>query len=1159
MSNYVPTKWDCSDKDTEEYKEFAVMRDNIHIPIYISDEWIKTYFNVISKDLTFWHKIHDTVEKKIIEENRRRKKNGDTSRCETSAKAWIFDAIKHYKRIKHDITEQQSNNFLKCLREYTPKTYEATIVHDLNTADATSWLKINTPKLGHITSLSGMNLSDEDRGKIFVEVANKSDVADLVANQSIIDIKKKMYLHNAIVSTLIESVCGVHSYTPAEHNKYPETYLKDAERMVYKGDLKKLPKSFIINKSDLCCPPTNSWTKRAYTDIIKIGRSSIIESFKRCIESFTEDFDRCTNNRTQDILILKTINNGILPIKEYRIQQSENYKVSESKKKHGGAKIAHEMKCKFTLDDWQVEFLSLTKQGKSVLLQGATSGGKTFISMAAIDHLIHKYQNTETTIAYVAPNHPLSIQTNGTIRNSFRVSNISLVTKGIQDVATINKIGGLKVIVGTPKEIWTLMKMDPSMVINDLLIDEIHMIGNQDSSTMDKEAIVNIMSRCTRQIIGLSATIHSDDLIKLSKFMEENSHINDKVHVISYTERPVPLYYHMYNEDFVPINAINTKKLLIDIRTKNRTPTLIFDDNDAVCFSHYYELVQHLKQEEINNFPCWIEAMNHCMSVHKYNCEFSATFESFQKVYHYSKSDKMDRIASEVFKSNREKVNVLDTLIKDLEVLIIRALTREDVDETYVEYPTEEEYRLLSPFKAYVPLNKIKAKELKVNIDALQLLPIYQQYKKERSNICVTSKIGEMELSFISPISTVTNTVSPFLKLGKTDGAQDIIDVINARDGNKEDSKLRNTMIRMCTAERCKESDVRVLFELLAEGLRFGVGILIENTPQVVQLRVMSLLKSRSIEIVFSSRAMRMGIDYPIRSCVIRSDTVKAIDVCAIMQMGGRAGRRRKDPEGHVIFWNITNGMDATLDNLPKLELPSQDITKGGIYVSNSQCFVKIVSAVTSMENLNSTINDMFDVLINAPAGVSTKNKLDQYVDSEDETEEVDFSKELIEANARKTIAPIASTSTSDKKAKPVLTRRVRRERKRFRKDKDAEGMMSKNKATVDMFIQTFDILINVILKHMHPNPSDYLKERSKVTILKSTLKASLMEEPIKTNDIEALMDDVTKWSCIIQELYMINRKGHVQDTLQILAVMFETLHQTKYKLMMLQFNMIKR
>jgi hypothetical protein len=181
--------------------------------------------------------------------------------------------------------------------------------------------------------------------------------------------------------------------------------------------------------------------------------------------------------------------------------------------------------------------------------------------------------------------------------------------------------------------------------------------------------------------------------------------------------------------------------------------------------------------------------------------------------------------------------------------------------------------------------------------------------------------------------------------------------------------KLHRFMKGLCEAERISEADVDPLLQLIDRGLQFGVGIILPTMPFVVQYELLRLLNNKKVSLIFSSRSMSMGVNVPLRSVVIRSTEVKAWNVCELMQMSGRCGRRRLDTQGHVVFWNVLNSRESDVSHLPLIAIPQMRAEQGSliaqpldvaIQIEINRATIKDVSAIkASLGFLNPTKGDI--------------------------------------------------------------------------------------------------------------------------------------------------------------------------------------------------------
>jgi hypothetical protein len=85
---------------------------------------------------------------------------------------------------------------------------------------------------------------------------------------------------------------------------------------------------------------------------------------------------------------------------------------------------------------------------------------------------------------------------------------------------------------------------------------------------------------------------------------------------------------------------------------------------------------------------------------------------------------------------------------------------------------------------------------------------------------------------------------------------------------------------------------------------------------------------------------MAMGVNFPARTCIIRSPELIDLNVCEVLQMKGRAGRWGliKDEFALSICWNVKNTYSISMATLPHIEYPEIDNSKNkGIIIKNAE------------------------------------------------------------------------------------------------------------------------------------------------------------------------------------------------------------------------------
>ena len=196
---------------------------------------------------------------------------------------------------------------------------------------------------------------------------------------------------------------------------------------------------------------------------------------------------------------------------------------------------------KYSLDPWQSQMVEHIRSGRSVLVVGPTSGGKTFASMAAMDWLVNS--TTDVSLAYVAPTFHLALQTYANLVKSFKNVGISLVTGVINSLARSAKIW-----VGTPADLWSYLKATgETFTIG--IFDEIHTLsetfGEGIEARITSHAIANLLVKCSRQVIALSATISDIDVTTIQEYLSSRTNI-PIIETVVYRERVIPLIQYEY-------------------------------------------------------------------------------------------------------------------------------------------------------------------------------------------------------------------------------------------------------------------------------------------------------------------------------------------------------------------------------------------------------------------------------------------------------------------------------------------------------------------------------------------------------------------------------------------------------------------------------------
>ncbi|KAK6089778.1 hypothetical protein P3W45_001280 [Vairimorpha bombi] len=196
---------------------------------------------------------------------------------------------------------------------------------------------------------------------------------------------------------------------------------------------------------------------------------------------------------------------------------------------------------------------------ENLLVCAPTGNGKTIIGVMTIYRLIQENKNVK--IAYIAPMKSLSAEIYRFLKRIFCSMNIYECTSDTQisklDVTNFN------ILVGTPEKIEILMRNNPLLRFNLIILDEIHVLNESRGHVIESIVMRSKMFKNCR-LVGMSATIYN--------YEDVGAFLKCKAHNIFYfneSYRPVPINYKI-------IQSHNYKIDLLDIINEIFGPYLIF-------------------------------------------------------------------------------------------------------------------------------------------------------------------------------------------------------------------------------------------------------------------------------------------------------------------------------------------------------------------------------------------------------------------------------------------------------------------------------------------------------------------------------------------------------------------------------------------------------
>jgi len=562
----------------------------------------------------------------------------------------------------------------------------------------------------------------------------------------------------------------------------------------------------------------------------------------------------------------------------------------------------------FELEPWQTRSIAKIRDGQSLLIIGPTSGGKTTLALYALE-IFNKIPKTKKVLVYVAPTFHLALQEFANISKTFE--GVSLVTGIINTI-----VKDCQIWVGTPdclNSYFTAINMTFDIGI----FDEVHTLSTEFDTSYEgfilARSLSSLMQRCKEQIIALSATINETDVKKLADEISKRVIFKNIIEIENYRVRSIKLEKKCY----INKNLINLDRLAACPRPDPITSDKIF--NLLKMMSLPVVPPPNPLDPNANMFPALM------FSLTEADC-----YNTFVRLVRWIKN----KVAVDYFNwekiqhSFEKKVSEYNSLFNNCPEGRISELTdrrngllQKIIDKLQFEYHNSENAEHVR-------------NEFKTELDAF-----------------IKSK-GDTTISTI--MYPCKNTGS-YYKVGTQWSEYKCFDMM-LHGGEGEALKLKKLAENLTEAERISKQDVEPLLRLLDEGLQFGISIILPTMPFIVQYKMLELLKSKKIAMLFCSKSFSMGINMPVRTVIISSELdggVLAIPptVCEVMQMEGRAGRRGMgDAVGNVIYWNLANSKDILDENIPLMLFPESD-TKGSRIEDFEKVASEIISHISDFEN----------------------------------------------------------------------------------------------------------------------------------------------------------------------------------------------------------------
>lgn len=571
---------------------------------------------------------------------------------------------------------------------------------------------------------------------------------------------------------------------------------------------------------------------------------------------------------------------------------------------------------KLKLDQWQIDVINDIDKGNSVLVSAPTSCGKTWLSL--YPGLISK------KILFIVPTEALVFQV-GSMFSKF-VKQPTLISDNILYITNNN------IIIGTPKAIEDkLPGLDIDFDI--IIIDEVHNLGCLDIHHY-YERLLKIFSN--KQLLALSATIGNPH--KLLNWLKKIGYKN--INLISYETRFLNLQRQIFSNNKLvklhPISCLDLKDFNKGF-LKNNIPMTPHD-----CIVLYEGLVKEFPKEMKNLKLSKIFPENNCRlslsdSRHyekllkdklcelkiDHSDKLASILDNYKLQIENSSEPNLYNLFKEIKQNNLTPCIVFQEntyYCKEIFIKLVGYLEKLE-SLNYPFYYENLEFRQeqylksvndIAKFKKTIKLgkevvnkdivldDKIKSRQDELNKDFLKIYTVR-----------LTKQIQKIERN------TITDKIKHVQKTNLQKEIDSLIDNHKLRYVDifkKHKDFSLNTDCPM-TAEKIREIKKTISKKLqidvsytnvFMQGLKRGIGIYTKHMPSIYNMVVQKLAQNGELGYVIADEQLALGINMPFRSsCILGYKDSTNFKISNYLQMIGRAGRRGKDREGHIIFVNV--------------------------------------------------------------------------------------------------------------------------------------------------------------------------------------------------------------------------------------------------------------
>jgi superfamily II RNA helicase len=589
-----------------------------------------------------------------------------------------------------------------------------------------------------------------------------------------------------------------------------------------------------------------------------------------------------------------------------------------------------------SFDPWQEEVIQNIKEHKSIIVKARTSSGKSWVAMAA--GIIHR------KILYICPAKPVAYQVGAHfIHMGYKVHFL------VDNLSHHSYDSKTNIYIGTPKEIENNLIKD-GITYDYAVFDEIHNVNKED----DGDIYENIIKLLPCNFLALSATIGN---IEFLQEVFHKIHPEKEISYVEYNKRFINQQRWIWNQGSLcklhPLCAIDT----INESFKDVHLSMTPHDCASLWDTIEEEFDGHDREDYIDTFSPDNQFVEDRLLTLEDCKQYEITLQQLLIKLHTEYPTKVQHIlnsfkgpsfeTSDVDISNMvDFIHTIGThnmfpmimfhtdkyICKDIFHKLFEYLETNELEEYPYHYDILEKKEELyqkyiekkKSFEINITVSKkstdaINEKTEKINQFILKEKENYYRqietyYKHKLHDIQRSDVMDELKIRQTNNLRKEMNTF-----LGNPDFcSQDIFKkhpkfIFSVTNEPMSADTIRNVRREIMKTLNIKISYDHYIFQLLKR----GIGLYIEDMPDEYNWIIQKLLSKKQIAVIISDKTLCLGIDLPVRtSCFIKGCDYTNEEY---VQMSGRAGRRGKDNQGNIVFYENENYIQLMQGILPNI------------------------------------------------------------------------------------------------------------------------------------------------------------------------------------------------------------------------------------------------